>query len=225
MVRCETEKSNQLPDLRMCGLKDGPKLESRSKERKTRIGTREAKTRQGSRVGRHYFVDLEDGESKETIKNARRKLEVPMEAAMLCQKGTKKLSSFQETEAKSCESNKIPKTKHACIVGDHESTRERSESSLPKDHEDHITGKGYKSMTHYSLVHKLIPRPQAMKIPDAKAAEEARNDSSMAVGQGQVQKKEGFLEAQRDRKEGPLCFIDGHLSPQERGVGATVSEV
>ena len=25
-------------------------------------------------------------------------------------------------------------------------------------------------MTHYSLVHKFIPMPQAMKIPDAKAA-------------------------------------------------------
>ena len=31
-----------------------------------------------------YFVDPEDGECKETIKNARRKLEVPMDAAMLC---------------------------------------------------------------------------------------------------------------------------------------------
>ena len=27
-----------------------------------------------------------------------------------------------------------------------------------------------KSMTHYNLVHKFIPAPQAMKIPDAKAA-------------------------------------------------------
>ena len=61
-----------------------------------------------------YFVDPEDGEYKETIKNARRKLEVPMEAAMPCKKGTKKRSSFQETEAKSCESNMIPKTK-ACM--------------------------------------------------------------------------------------------------------------
>ena len=29
-----------------------------------------------------YFIDPEDGECKETIKNARRKLVVPMEAAM-----------------------------------------------------------------------------------------------------------------------------------------------
>ena len=88
-----------------------------------------------------YFIDPEDGECKETVKNARRKLEVPMDAAMPCKKGTTKQLPFQETEAKSCESNKIPKTKHACIVEAHESTRQRLESSLPKDREDHIAVK------------------------------------------------------------------------------------
>ena len=43
----------------------------------------------------------EDGEFQEITKNALQK------------KGTKKRSSFQETEAKSCESNKIPKNE-AC---------------------------------------------------------------------------------------------------------------
>ena len=85
-------------------------------------------------------------------------------------KGTKKHSRLQETEAKSGESNKIPKTKHACIVEAHESTRKRLESSLPKIHEDHIAGKGHNSMSHCHLVRKFIPMPQAMKIPDAKAA-------------------------------------------------------
>ena len=28
------------------------------------------------------------------------------------------------------------------------------------------------SLSHYNLVHKFIPRPQAMKIPDAEAAVE-----------------------------------------------------
>ena len=48
---------------------------------------------------------------------------------MPCKMGTKKRSGFQETDAKSCESNKIPKTKHACIVEAHESTRKRMDSS------------------------------------------------------------------------------------------------
>ena len=98
-------------------------------------------------------------------------MEVPMDAAMPCKKGTKKHFPFHDTEAKSCESNKkIPKTKHACIVEAHESGRQRLESSPPNDHEDHIAGKGYNSMTHYNLFHKFIPMPQRMKILDAKTA-------------------------------------------------------
>ena len=73
---------------------------------------------------------------------------------------------------KSRESNKIPKTKHACIVEAHESTRQRLESFLLKDHEDDIAGEEENSMTHCNVVHKFIPLPQAMKIPDAKAAVE-----------------------------------------------------
>ena len=40
----------------------------------------------------------------------------------------------------------------------------------PNYHEDHIAGKGDNSLQHYNLVHKFIPKPQAMKIPAAKAA-------------------------------------------------------
>ena len=39
-----------------------------------------------------------------------------------------------------------------------------------KNHEDHIAGKGFTSMSHNDLVHKFTPMPQAMTIPDAKAA-------------------------------------------------------
>ena len=64
------------------------------------------------------------------------------------------------------------KTKYACVVDADESTRPRLERAGHKPHQDHITAKGMNSMTHYSLVHKFIPMPQALKIPDAKAAVE-----------------------------------------------------
>ena len=102
-----------------------------------------------------YFVDPDDGEFLETIKKCSEKFEVPMEA---------------ETERPGREPHSSPKTKNACFVEAHESIRERLESSLPTDQEDHIAGEGYTSMTHYKWVHKFIPMPQAMKIPDAKAA-------------------------------------------------------
>ena len=46
------------------------------------------------------------------------------------------------------------------------------EGSPHKNHEDHIPGKGMNPPGHYIMVHKFIPMPQAMKIPDAKAAVE-----------------------------------------------------
>ena len=43
-------------------------------------------------------------------------------------------------------------------------------NSVPNHHEDHIAGKGNNSLQHKNLVHKIIPMPQAIKIPATKAA-------------------------------------------------------
>ena len=107
-----------------------------------------------------YFIDPEDKEFKETIKNARKKLETSVAPAMPCK------------IMKNCgngSSNKI-KTRLACILETDESTRMRMGNSIPHYHEDHIAGKGDNSLQHYTLVHKFIPMLQAMKIPAAKAA-------------------------------------------------------
>ena len=117
MVREETNKKSncQTGECVACSMDQNWK--SRSKERKARMGKREAQ-----------IIML--GEYKETITNARRKLEVRTEAVMLCMKGTKKRSSLQETEAKSCEFNKFPKTKQACIGRSHRKQRIQFDESL-----------------------------------------------------------------------------------------------
>ena len=69
-----------------------------------------------------------------------------------------------------CSTSGTRKTKYACIVEADESTLKRLGGTVHKDHEDHIAGKGINSLNHYNLVHKIIPMPQAMKIPAAKAA-------------------------------------------------------
>ena len=107
-----------------------------------------------------YFIDPEDTQFKETIKNARKKLETSVALAMPC-KIMKNCGSGA--------SNKI-KTKLACILESDESTRMHMGNSIPHHHEDHIAGKGENSLQHYNLVHKFILMPQAMKIPAAKAA-------------------------------------------------------
>ena len=52
----------------------------------------------------------------------------------------KRSNKLQETASENKDSSKIQKTKHACIVEAHESTRNFLESILPRDHEDHIEG-------------------------------------------------------------------------------------
>ena len=110
-----------------------------------------------------YFIDREDKEFKETIKNARKKLETPMAPAMPCK------ISKNNTNCVNGASNKV-KSKLECILEASESTRLRMGESLPTHHEDHIAGKGPFSLQHHNLVHQFIPMPQAMKIPAAKAA-------------------------------------------------------
>ena len=99
-----------------------------------------------------YFIDPEDTEFKETIKNARKKLETSVALAMPC----KIMNNM--------------KTKLACILEADESTRMRMGNSMPHYHQDHIAGKGENSLHHYNLVHKVNRMPQAMKILAAKAA-------------------------------------------------------
>ena len=105
------------------------------------------------------FIDPEDKEFRETIKNASKKLETSVALAMPC-----KIMKNRGSGG----SNKI-KTKIACILEADESTRLRMGNSVPNFHEDHIAGKGDNSSQHYNLVHKFIPVPQAMKILAAKA--------------------------------------------------------
>ena len=113
-----------------------------------------------------YFIVPEDEEFEEIMKNARRKLENPMPATVPCK--TWLCRNSRET----CRAIGGHKTKYACIVEADESMRIRLEAAPHRYHEDHIAGKGTNSLSHYNLVHKFIPMPQAMKIPNAKAAVE-----------------------------------------------------
>ena len=83
-----------------------------------------------------YFIDPEDKEFKETIKNARKKLETPMAPAVYCKASKKGKHGASRGKSKEI------KSKLACILEASESTRLRMEDILPNHHEDHIAGKG-----------------------------------------------------------------------------------
>ena len=128
-----------------------------------------------------YFIDPEDKEFKETIKNARKKLETSVAPAMPCK--------IRKKNCGNGGSNKII-TRLACILEADESTRRRMGNTVPNHHEDHIAGKGDNSLQHYNLVHNFIPVPQVMKIPAAKAAvdkewRETRKDSGVGLDKSQ----------------------------------------
>ena len=99
------------------------------------------------------------------MKNARGKLENPMPAAMPCRL---QLSQHWET----CGTVGQHKTKYACIDEADESFEDThgrvSEQELRRPHRR----KRLEFIEYFHLVHKFIPMPEAVKIPDAKAAVE-----------------------------------------------------
>ena len=103
--------------------------------------------------------------------NSRRKFEVPMPVVMPCKTPV-------NCRGETCSSIGIQRTRHVCIVDADESMRMRLEDVPHRYHEDHITAKGVNLLNHYNLVHKCIPIPQAMKVPDAQAAVE-KNDKKL----------------------------------------------
>ena len=88
-----------------------------------------------------YFIDPGDKEFKETMKNARKKLEKSVFPAMPCK--------IMKKYCGSGVSNKI-KTKLACILEADESTRLRMGNSLQHYHQDDIAGKGENSLKLYN---------------------------------------------------------------------------
>ena len=110
-----------------------------------------------------YFIDPEDKKFKETIKNARKKLDTSVAPAMLCK--------IMKKNCGNGASNKI-KTKLACILEASESSRLRLEESSPNFCEDHIAGKGDNSL-HYTLTiwyANLFACFKQVKIPAARVA-------------------------------------------------------
>ena len=93
------------------------------------------------KLRRIYFIDPKDKEFKETIKNAREKLETSVAPAMPSK--TSKKSKHGETRGKT---NKSNQNLCVCVLEASESTRLRMGESLPNYHEDHIAGKGDKSL-------------------------------------------------------------------------------
>ena len=83
-----------------------------------------------------------------------------------------------------------------------ESKRLRIEDVEPIIHEDHVARKGTHSLQYYSLVHKPVPMPQAVKIPEAKAAVDKEHktlEKISAWNLAQVRHKSDVIDEARNK--------------------------
>ena len=114
------------------------------------------------------------------------------------------LQDRRRTYRETCSTSGTRKTKYACIVQADVSRRKRLGGTLHKDHEDHIAGKGTNSLIHYNLMHRFILVPQAMKIPEAKAAEDKEWEKLQKIPAWQLMKvrnkKDVIDEARKEGK-------------------------
>ena len=156
-----------------------------------------------------------------------RTLERPMPTAMACKRLPK--SNTKVASKPEIASEKIPKTIHGCIVESHEFTRQGVESSQPQNHEDHIAGKGFTSMSHKNLARKIIFTPRVMKILGAKAAvdkELTKLETIPAWNLERSRKSEkGGYSGRTKTQKSPLCHTHGRMSPQKYGYGTKITEV
>ena len=110
-----------------------------------------------------YCIEPDDVEFKDTMKNARKKSEVPLESAVPCKIDTKR----GETRS----------TKRHLSEGKirmyHRSPRVHENANWNDSIQNHkalIAEKGFNSMSHHNFAHNPFPIHQAMKISGAKAA-------------------------------------------------------
>ena len=87
----------------------------------------------------------------------------------------------------------------------------------------------FNSINHYNLVHKFIPLLQATKSQMQRQQWTRNGRSSKRFPPGLTTKsraKKGSHSVSTKReKESPLCYIDGHLSSQQRGVGIKAPKI
>ena len=91
------------------------------------MGHRDTKLDNARQLRGFFFIEPNDEEFKFTMKAARRKLEVPMPAAMPCKTLTKCSGETHRNIGKR-------KTKYVCIVDADESVRPRLEGAGHKPH-------------------------------------------------------------------------------------------
>ena len=188
--RCRQKKIKQQQGLTILGQKFGEEFPKQLNEEKSSNGLSRNRSSTMRESREATILSIRKTLSSKKPKNARKKLELLVDAAMPC-----KVKDHQCRET--CGESDTRRSKYACIVEAHKSTRKRLERTLPEDHEDRVAGEGLYSFSHCNLLHKFTPMPQAMKMPDEKAAvatEREKLENLPAWKMTKVKNKTGVME-------------------------------
>ena len=167
-----------------------------------------------------YFIDPADEEVKDIMKNARRMLEVPMPVAMPCK-------TRRDKNRETCRTIGGHKTKYACIVEAGESTRKRLEGIFIKIMKTTLQGKeSIHWTTTISCTNLFLCltqwKDQMRKLQWTKNGKLEK--IGMAADESQKQKG-GDRWSKEWGQNSTLRVVNGRLSFEEFGVGATVSTI
>ena len=193
----DSSKFKELPHLRMCARSMVQDWRSRSEERKARMGHGETQNRQRSKVDRHLLYEPDDGEHTGNHQNFGENWNFRWIRLSFAKEGsmseTHSSGPPQETECRGL----MPRPdsqNEVCMYRGTAQVYETTSCNLR-----------FPEIMKTRLVHKFISMPQAMKIPDAKAAvdkEWKKVETILAWQLGKVKsKKDDFQEAQRDEKK------------------------
>ena len=113
-----------------------------------------------------YFVVPEDEEYTEITKHASRKLQVRVDAGVPCKKKQQQKArpAARKLERGDMHPTRFQNRSVHVSWGLVNPLDNFLEPSLPKDHEDHVAGKGNNTMAHYNELHKFVLMPQATKL-------------------------------------------------------------
>ena len=207
------------------GQNYGPKMVKPLRDEKNKNGkTRSQNSTMLDDWVESTVVDPDDEDYKEILKSARRKLERPVAPATPC----KRQPSITKVVAKpEFGSEKNSKTVYGCLVESHESTRQRAESSQSKIVKITLQEK--------DLLRCLFPvwytgssrcqKRWKFRVQKPLWKKWKKLETIPAWNLDSQEQKGGYSGSSKRQKESPLCYIDGHLSPQKRGVGTKITEV
>ena len=178
----------------MCGPKFGSVCQKTAKKMlKQEWAMEKPKLDNARKLRGSVLIDPEDGEYKETMKNGRNELEIPMEAAMPCKMVTRKRAwMLRETVARKT----LIFERKPCMLVLRKLTNPKGNA--------------------WNLLIQEIMRITSQKECDSRIYYnlEFENMFSLAVGENDEQES-CYSESTKREKESPLCYVNGHLSSQE----------